>query len=106
LGYGTQYASELSEDDDELSDAPVARPQPPEDDNPWDVPPHPRSVEAQRRQRGSGGRRATDRQIGFIKGLAHEQGISDETLEQTLHARYGYGLDELTTAEASEVIEA
>jgi len=106
LGYGTQYASELSEDDDELSDAPVARPQPPEDDNPWDVPPHPRSVEAQRRQRGRGVRRATAKQIGFIKRLMEEQEITDETLEQTLHARYGHGLDELTTAEASEVIEA
>lgn len=106
LGYGTQYASELSEDDGELSDAPVARPQPPEDDNPWDVPPHPRSVEAQRPQRGSGGRRVTAKQVAFIKGLIHEQGISLETLEDTLQARYGHGLDELTTAEASEVIDA
>src|SRR5690606_30120005 len=106
LGYGTQYASELSEADGDLSDAPVSRPQPPEDDNPWDVPPHPRPVEAQRSQRSSGGRRATDRQVGFIKALIHEQGISRETLEQTLQARYGHGLDGLTTAEASEVIEA
>lgn len=108
LGYGTQYASELSEDDGDLSDAPVSRPQPPEDDNPWDVPPHPRSVEAQRSQRSTSGvaRRATAKQVGFIKDLIYEQGISRETLEHTLHARYGHGLDELTTAEASEVIEA
>lgn len=106
LGYGTQYASELSEADGELADAPVSRPQPPEDDNPWDVPQHSRPVEAQRSQRPSGGRRATDRQVGFIRALIHEQGISRETLEQTLQARYGHGLDDLTTAEASEVIEA
>lgn len=106
LGYGTQYASELSEADGDLSDAPVSRPQPPEDDNPWGVPPHPRPVEAQRSQRSSGGRRATDRQVGFIRALVHEQGISLETLEDTLQARYGHGLDDLTTAEASEVIEA
>lgn len=87
---------------------PASRHQPSEDDNPWDVPPHPRSVEAQRSQRSTSGvaRRATAKQVGFIKGLTHEQGISRETLEHTLQARYGHGLDELTAAEASEVIEA
>jgi len=77
-----------------------------DEDNAWDVPPHPRSVEAQRPQRSSGGRRATARQVAFIERLTHEQGISRETLEHTLQARYGHGLNELTTAEASEVIEA
>src|SRR5690606_256920 len=55
---------------------------------------------------GSGGRRVTAKQIAFIKGLIHEQDISLETLEDTLQARYGHGLDDLTTAEASEVIDA
>src|SRR5690606_12804552 len=85
-----------------------SRTQPPEDDNPWGVPPHPRSVEAQRPQRGTGGggRSATTKQLGYIRVLIDKQGVSYDTLEDTLQARYGHGLDELTAAEASEVIEA
>src|SRR5690606_23200453 len=85
-----------------------SRTQPPEDDNPWGVPPHPRSVEAQRPQRGTGGggRSATTKQLGYIRVLIDKQGISYDTLEDTLQARYGHGLNELTAAEASEVIEA
>lgn len=98
---------ELYEDD-----PPAARPatqqRPQATDDEWNVPPHPQSAEARRGRSGGGGsgRPATDKQVGFIKGLADEQKISRANLNYTLVQRYGHDLDGLTSTEASETIEA
>lgn len=48
---------------------------------------------------------ASDKQIGLIKGLAHQKGISRERLEARCSQLYTKPLDQLTKAEASDLID-
>ncbi|WP_174520718.1 hypothetical protein [Alicyclobacillus shizuokensis] len=54
----------------------------------------------------SGGRPATDKQLNFISRKAKAKGISDADLDAFVQAQLGKHVDELTSKEASAIIDA